>query len=107
MTVSPSGALPNALMSSRRPWTHEELSRLEYLAKRNLSLQVIALKLGRSAAGVDAKAAQLKIALRRMKRRYQRSATKPRGSADRNKVADSHRPTGDQVNSAFTSARSK
>jgi hypothetical protein len=90
LTVSPGGVLPSALMSSRRPWTNEELSQLEHLAKANLSLQVIALKLGRSAAAVDAKAAQLRIALRRMKRRYQRKATNPEGSADRNRVADSH-----------------
>jgi hypothetical protein len=59
-------------MRSRTPWSSEELVQLEELAKRNYSLQVIALKLGRSAAAVDAKAAQLKIALRRMKRRYTR-----------------------------------
>ncbi len=59
-------------MRSRTPWSSEELVQLEELAQRNYSLQVIALKLGRSAAAVDAKAAQLKIALRRMKRRYTR-----------------------------------
>ena len=66
-------------MSSRRPWTNEELSQLEHLAKANLSLQVIALKLGRSAAAVDAKAAQLKIAMRRMKRCYRRGAPQSQG----------------------------
>jgi hypothetical protein len=62
-------------MRSRTPWSSEELVQLEELAQRNYSLQVIALKLGRSAAAVDAKAAQLKIALRRMKRRYTRRKT--------------------------------
>jgi hypothetical protein len=61
-------------MRSRTPWSSEELVQLEELAMRNYSLQVIALKLGRSAAAVDAKAAQLKIALRRMKRRYTRKS---------------------------------
>jgi hypothetical protein len=61
-------------MRSRTPWSTEEVVQLEALAKRNYSLQVIALKLGRSAAAVDAKAAQLKIALRRMKRRYTRKS---------------------------------
>lgn len=67
-------------MRSRTPWTSEELSQLQQLAKRNFSLQVIALKIGRSAAGVDAKAAQLKIALRRPKRSYRRKGS--RGSDD-------------------------
>jgi hypothetical protein len=62
-------------MRSRTPWTAEELIQLEELAKRNFSLQVIALKLGRSAAAVDAKAAQLKIALKRMKRSYRRKGS--------------------------------
>lgn len=61
-------------MRSRTPWSSEELVQLEELAKRNYSLQVIALKLGRSAAAVDAKAVQLKIALRRMKRSYTRKS---------------------------------
>lgn len=60
------------MTSSRTPWTREELALLAELAKRNVSLQIIALKLGRSGAAVDAKAAQQKIALRRMKRRYKR-----------------------------------
>lgn len=61
-------------MRSRTPWSSEELVKLKELANRNYSLQVIALKLGRSAAAVDAKAAQLKIALRRMKRTYTRKS---------------------------------
>ena len=48
---------------------------LEDLAKRNTSLQVIALKLGRSAAAVESKAAQLKIEIRRTKRRYTRKSS--------------------------------
>jgi len=62
-------------MKSRRPWRPEELAQLEDFAKRNYSLQVIALKLGRSAAAVDAKAAQLRIELRRMKRQYTRKSS--------------------------------
>ncbi|MFN2601626.1 MAG: hypothetical protein ABR582_02590 [Gemmatimonadaceae bacterium] len=65
-------------MRSRTPWSSEELLQLEELARRNYSLQVIALKLGRSAAAVDAKATQLKIAMRRMKRNYTR---KPHGES--------------------------
>jgi biotin operon repressor len=61
-------------VKSRTPWTTEELMQLEDLAKRNTSLQVIALKLGRSAAAVEAKAAQLKIEIRRMKRLYRRKS---------------------------------
>jgi len=61
-------------MRSRTPWSSDELLKLEELATRNYSLQVIALKLGRSAAAVDAKAAQLKIVLRRMKRHYTRKS---------------------------------
>ena len=70
--MSLSGVIVGVFMRSRTPWSSEELVQLEELAQRNYSLQVIALKLGRSAAAVDAKAAQLKIALRRMKRRYTR-----------------------------------
>jgi hypothetical protein len=72
--VSPSGVIVGVFMRSRTPWSSEELLQLEELAKRNYSLQVIALKLGRSAAAVDAKAAQLKIALRRLKRHYTRKS---------------------------------
>jgi hypothetical protein len=68
------GVFGGVYMRSRTPWSSEELSQLEDLARRNYSLQVIALKLGRSAAAVDAKAAQLKIALRRMKRAYTRKS---------------------------------
>ena len=70
--MSPSGVMVGVFMRSRTPWSSEEIVQLEELAKRNYSLQVIALKLGRSAPAVDAKAVQLKIALRRMKRRYTR-----------------------------------
>jgi hypothetical protein len=76
-------------MSSRTPWTSEELRQLDDLARRNLSLRVVALKLGRSAAAVDAKAAQLKIAVRRMKRRYRRKHSRaPGGSADGDDTVD-------------------
>lgn len=60
------------MVRSRTPWSVEELRRLDDLARQNFSLRVIALKLGRSVAAVDAKAAQVKIALRRMKRPYRR-----------------------------------
>lgn len=72
--MSLSGVIVGVFMRSRTPWSSEELVQLEELAERNYSLQVIALKLGRSAAAVDAKAAQLKIALRRMKRNYTRKS---------------------------------
>ena len=75
MIEIPSGVFGGVYMRSRTPWSAEELLQLEDLARRNYSLQVISLKLGRSAAAVDAKAAQLKISLRRMKRSYTR---KPR-----------------------------
>lgn len=78
-------------MRSRTPWSSEELVQLEELAKRNYSLQVIALKLGRSAAAVDAKAAQLKIALRRMKRRYTRKTPSKSTPAHQPGVARSSR----------------
>ena len=74
MTASPSGVSADELVKSRTPWTTEELMQLEDLAKRNTSLQVIALKLGRSAAAVESKAAQLKIEIRRTKRRYTRKS---------------------------------
>ena len=85
-----SAAFDGVYMKSRTPWSSEELSQLEELAKRNYSLQVIALKLGRSAAAVDAKAAQLKIALRRMKRTYTRKP--PTESCDVKSIAP--RPSG-------------
>lgn len=59
-------------MRSRTPWSVEELSQLEDLAKRKYSLQIIALKLGRSAAAVQSKARELKISMRTMKRSYMR-----------------------------------
>jgi hypothetical protein len=59
-------------MSRGRPWTEEELSLLMELVGRNVSLPVMALKLGRSMAAIEAKAAQQKIALRRRKRAYHR-----------------------------------
>ncbi len=62
----------SSIVRSRTLWSVEELTRLDDLAKQNFSLRVIALKLGRSVAAVDAKAAQVKIALRRMKRPYRR-----------------------------------
>ena len=75
LTASPTGVSADELVKSRTPWTTEELMLLEDLAKRNTSLQVIALKLGRSAAAVESKAAQLKIEIRRMKRRYTRKSS--------------------------------
>ena len=83
--MSPSGVIVGVFMRSRTPWSSEELVQLEELARRNYSLQVIALKLGRSTAAVDAKAAQLKIALRRMKRRYTR---KSRGESTKGRESD-------------------
>jgi hypothetical protein len=76
-------------MRSRTPWSSEELLQLEELARRKYSLQVIALKLGRSAAAVDAKAAQLKIVLRRMKRAYTRKT--PTESQEARSIAPKHR----------------
>lgn len=76
-------------MKSRTPWSSEELRQLEDLARRNYSLQVIALKLGRSAAAVDAKAAQLKIALRRTKRAYTRKT--PTESQEVRSIAPKHK----------------
>jgi hypothetical protein len=57
-------------MSSRRPWIEEELRLLKELVGRNVSLPVMALKLGRSVAAIEAKAAQQHIALTRIKRAY-------------------------------------
>lgn len=65
------------MSSSRRPWTDEDLEFLKELAERNFSLQVIALKLGRSVAAVDAKASQQKIPMRRMKRAYRKRGATP------------------------------
>ena len=75
MTASPSGVSADEIVKSRTPWTAEEVRLLEDLANRNTSLQVIALKLGRSAAAVESKAAQLKIEIRRTKRRYTRKSS--------------------------------
>jgi hypothetical protein len=77
LTVSPSGVFPSALMSSRRPWTDEELRLLGNLVDRNVSLPVMALKLGRSVAAIESKAAQQGIALTRIKRAYRRRAGAP------------------------------
>jgi len=75
LTASPSGVSADEIVKSRTPWTAEEVRLLEDLANRNTSLQVIALKLGRSAAAVESKAAQLKIEIRRTKRRYTRKSS--------------------------------
>jgi hypothetical protein len=48
----------------RAPWSPEELLLLEELSIRNVSLQVIALKLGRTMAAVMAKASQQRIPVR-------------------------------------------
>lgn len=77
MTVSPSGVFASALMSSRRPWTDDQLKLLKELADRNVSLPVMALKLGRSVAAIESKAAQRGIALTRIKRAYSRRAGVP------------------------------
>jgi hypothetical protein len=63
-------------MSSRRPWSEGELGLLKELVGRNVSLPVMALKLGRSVAAIEAKAAQQDIALAPSKRGY-RSRTAP------------------------------
>jgi hypothetical protein len=81
----------DVFMRSRTPWSSEELFQLEELANRNYSVQVIALKLGRSAAAVDAKAAQLKIALRRMKRRYTRKTPSKSTPAHESSIAQNSR----------------
>ena len=75
MTASHNGVSADEIVKSRTPWTVEEVRLLEDLAKRNTSLQVIALKLGRSAAAVESKAAQLNIEIRRTKRRYTRRSS--------------------------------
>lgn len=62
-------------MSSRRPWNEGELKLLKELVGRNVSLPVMALKLGRSVAAIEAKAAQQHIALKRIKRAYHQRAT--------------------------------
>jgi hypothetical protein len=69
------GGLGRVLMSSRRPWTEQELQLLKELVGRNLSLPVMALKLGRSVAAIESKAAQQHIALTRVKRSYHHRAT--------------------------------
>jgi len=74
-------------MSSRTPWTGEELRQLKELAASNVSLNVISLKLGRSVAAVESKASQQCIQLRRMKRAYHRRAAPPQ-------VEESRRRTG-------------
>ncbi|HEY3258349.1 MAG TPA: hypothetical protein VGJ64_05795 [Gemmatimonadaceae bacterium] len=61
-------------MSSRTPWTDEELRLLKELIGRNVSLPVMALKLGRSVAAIEAKASQQGIALTRIKRANRRRA---------------------------------
>jgi len=97
-------------MGSRTPWTEEELRQLEHLAAQSVSLQVIALKLGRSTAAVDAKAAHLKIGMKRMKRRYRRRGTGAAGSAaDRDEAADRTQTpaSGSILDSASITAGSK
>jgi len=65
-------------MSSRKPWSNDELVLLKELVDRHVSLPVMALKLGRSIAAIEAKAAQQHIALSRVKRAYQpRVAAQP------------------------------
>jgi len=61
-------------MRSRAPWTDADLRLLKELVTRNVSLHVIALKLGRSVAAIDSKAGQQGIALQRMKRAYRARA---------------------------------
>ena len=62
-------------MSSRRPWNEGELGLLRELVGRNVSLPVMALKLGRSVAAIEAKAAQQNIALTRVKGSYHHGDT--------------------------------
>jgi hypothetical protein len=59
-------------MGSRTPWTNEEVKLLADLVSRHASLNVIALKIGRSVAAIEAKAAQQGIAITRVKRAYRR-----------------------------------
>jgi hypothetical protein len=61
-------------MSSRTPWTNEEVTLLMELVSRHTSLNVMALKIGRSVAAIESKAAQQGIALERVKRAYHRRA---------------------------------
>jgi hypothetical protein len=68
------GVFPSVSMTSRTRWTPQDVEQLEELAKKNFSLQIIALKLGRTREAVDAKATQLHIQLRRMKRAYRRKS---------------------------------
>jgi PAS domain S-box-containing protein len=60
-------------MSSRTPWTVEEVRLLKELAGRNVSLNVMALKIGRSVAAIESKAAQQRITVTRIKRAYRRA----------------------------------
>lgn len=61
-------------MSRRTPWTNEEVKLLSELVEKRTSLNVMALKIGRSVAAIEAKAAQQGIALERAKRAYHRKA---------------------------------
>lgn len=52
------------MRAARAPWTEEELALLGELSVRKVSVQVIALKLGRTTAAVMAKASQQSIPVR-------------------------------------------
>ena len=55
---------PNYIRNSQNRWTPREELRLAELAIQNTPTRVIGLKLGRPAAGVQAKASKLGISLR-------------------------------------------
>lgn len=56
--------LPEYLRNSNRPWTPSEDRHLRELATQNTPTRVIGLKLGRSAAAVQARAGLLGISLK-------------------------------------------
>lgn len=74
-------------MSSRIPWTDEELRLLKDLVSRNVSLHVMALKLGRSVAAIEAKASSQGIALPGIKRAYSRKGRDLPADASRRNTA--------------------
>ena len=75
-----SAALSNGVyavqaMKSRMPWTNEEIGLLSDLVGKRASINVMALKIGRSVAAIESKAAQQGIALSRTKKSYRRRGT--------------------------------
>ncbi len=63
---------------SGKPWTPDELNKLQDLARKDTPTRIVALKLGRTTAAVISRAAAEGIPLQRVGNRpYNRQAKKP------------------------------